>query len=82
MGTGSATRFRSIGAIRGKALESPCKGCEDRTISPNCHTNCIAYAEFRAEKDKERKRRSEFEILFHDFEVGRKTNSRQIKGKA
>ena len=23
--------------------ESPCKGCEERTVEPNCHTNCIAY---------------------------------------
>ena len=33
---------------------SPCKDCEDRTVTPNCHTNCIAYkrwvSEYRLEK--------------------------------
>ena len=64
-----------------KRKETPCKDCEERTVSPNCHTHCIAYAAFRSEVAKERARKSEFEILFHDVEVGRKTNSRQIKGR-
>lgn len=24
---------------------SPCKGCPDRTVEPNCHTNCEKYLE-------------------------------------
>lgn len=26
-----------------KVPDAPCKGCEDREVEPNCHTNCIAY---------------------------------------
>ena len=29
----------------------PCKNCEKRT--PGCHGNCVAYAEWTAEKRKE-----------------------------
>lgn len=46
---------------------SPCVDCEERTVSPNCHTNCIAYREWTGERKKENKRRDEFQILFHEM---------------
>ena len=29
---------------------SPCLGCTERTIEPNCHTNCIEYKEAMAKR--------------------------------
>lgn len=26
---------------------APCKGCEERTTEPNCHTHCMAYRIWR-----------------------------------
>lgn len=35
----------------------PCtKDCEERTVSPNCHTNCTAYKKWKAEKQKEKEK--------------------------
>lgn len=28
---------------------APCKNCPDRSIEPNCHTNCKKYHDFTAE---------------------------------
>lgn len=28
----------------------PCKGCERRTVHPNCHATCEAYKQFVAEQ--------------------------------
>lgn len=35
-------------------LKCPCRGCEDRTIDPNCHTNCIAYRMWDAKQKKQK----------------------------
>lgn len=45
---------------------SPCKDCEDRSVSPNCHTNCTAYKRWCSERQKARSREKEFLIQFHD----------------
>lgn len=30
-----------------RPTEVPCMFCEDRTVEPNCHSTCSAYADFR-----------------------------------
>lgn len=45
---------------------SPCKDCEDRSVSPNCHTNCTAYKRWCSEHREEKRREKEFLIQFHD----------------
>ena len=64
-------------------MKSPCRGCEDRTISPNCHTNCIAYRAFLAEKKKINEKRMEFTILFHENEQEKRKEKgrRKLKGE-
>lgn len=32
-------------------MDAPCKGCLDRTVTPNCHATCEAYLAYRAERD-------------------------------
>ena len=32
--------------------QPPCKGCQDRTVTPNCHSTCSRYLEYRAYQDK------------------------------
>lgn len=31
---------------------SPCKGCPDRSVSPNCHTACQRYLTYQAERQQ------------------------------
>ena len=50
--------------------DSPCRGCEDRTVVPNCHTNCIEYKRYCAERERVRERHREFMIQFHDEQRG------------
>lgn len=38
---------------------SPCKGCPDRTVTPNCHAACERYLAF----DAERKRYNEARLV-------------------
>lgn len=35
----------------------PCKGCERRTVHPNCHATCKEYSAFNIERQKIRNRR-------------------------
>lgn len=32
-------------------FEAPCKGCQARTVEPNCHTACSQYLEYRSAID-------------------------------
>ncbi len=48
---------------------SPCKGCEERVVSPNCHTACIAYRKWASELQTERARKKEFAAQLHDIMV-------------
>ncbi len=50
-------------------MESPCKECEDRTVTPNCHDHCIAYKRWQAERHKAFERKREFMIQLHDVQV-------------
>lgn len=36
---------------------SPCLGCQDRTITPNCHMGCKAYQLFCLERERIRQAR-------------------------
>lgn len=36
-------------------IQSKCKGCTERHI--NCHADCLRYAEFKANREEEYKRR-------------------------
>jgi hypothetical protein len=47
-------------AVRDK---SPCKGCESRTVHPNCHAACAKYAEFINDHQKYAKQKRENEIV-------------------
>lgn len=40
--------------------EKPCKGCEERTAMPNCHTNCIAYRVWLDKKQEIAQKRREY----------------------
>lgn len=53
-----------------KPDDSPCKDCEDRTVQPNCHTTCIAYKRYRAERERVNGMHREFMIQFHDEQKG------------
>lgn len=33
-------------------MTAPCKGCQNRTVEPNCHMGCEKYLAFRREIDK------------------------------
>ena len=33
-------------------MMQPCKGCPDRTATPNCHSRCEKYKIYREEWDK------------------------------
>ena len=55
-------RFPELGAPRREEKQAmkdtaPCKGCESRTIHPNCHANCERYKEFVNELTKNKKNR-------------------------
>lgn len=32
-------------------MKSPCKGCTERSVQPNCHSTCERYLAYRAWKD-------------------------------
>jgi hypothetical protein len=36
--------------------KKPCEKCEDRTITPNCHTNCTAYKKWHGERQEQTQR--------------------------
>jgi hypothetical protein len=38
-------------------MVSPCKGCERRTVRPNCHGTCGSYKKYVAERELIRNRR-------------------------
>lgn len=40
-------------------MVSPCKGCERRTVRPNCHGTCGSYKRYVAERELIRTRREE-----------------------
>ena len=45
-------------------MKCPCKGCEHRTITPNCHMSCPPYLAYHAARDRiNEKRREEREII-------------------
>ena len=47
--------------------QSPCKGCCDRTVTPNCHSTCakyIAYRKYQDEKNLALKKEREEEQRF------------------
>ena len=46
--------------------KGPCKDCDDRTVTPNCHTHCAGYKRWKAEQRKAHVREREFLIQFHD----------------
>ena len=33
-------------------MKQPCKNCTDRTVEPNCHTDCERYTAFVEERDR------------------------------
>lgn len=37
---------------------SPCKGCKDRCVEPNCHNTCRKYIDWKAEYEKLKDRKS------------------------
>lgn len=38
-------------------MRAPCLGCEDRTVTPNCHMGCVRYQAFCTERERIRQRR-------------------------
>lgn len=40
-------------------MKNPCEKCEERTVSPNCHTNCTAYKKWNDERKKEKEKLKE-----------------------
>lgn len=40
-----------MGQLSLLTVSSPCLGCADRTVEPNCHNSCEKYAAFRAQID-------------------------------
>lgn len=40
-------------------MEGPCEKCEERTVSPNCHTNCMAYKKWNDERKKKKEKLKE-----------------------
>ena len=38
-------------------MTAPCKGCDRRTVSPNCHETCVHYLDFRYRQDEIRRLR-------------------------
>lgn len=45
---------------RDYSFDGPCKGCKDRTVEPNCHTDCPRYLEWRKGVDERREKRRAF----------------------
>lgn len=33
-------------------MTAPCKGCDRRTVHPNCHSTCKAYKEYAEERNR------------------------------
>ena len=44
----------------------PCKGCERRTVRPNCHATCEQYAEFVRNLEKYKRKLRE-DTVFHEY---------------
>lgn len=48
----------------------PCQGCEDRTVTPNCHMGCKRYQQYATEREKIRmaraKDRGVTDIMVHN----------------
>ena len=50
-------------------LKPPCKGCQSRTVSPNCHEICEAYLAYHAERElilTARANENDYVRYFHD----------------
>ena len=47
---------------------SPCKGCEEREVEPNCHTNCIAYRQWHD--------------TYRDYKIKLRNDSERIRDEA
>lgn len=45
-------------------VQSPCYGCKDRTIEPNCHAACEKYAQFKKDYAAANKNEKRFRRLF------------------
>lgn len=65
--------------------QGPCKGCNDRSVEPNCHNAaiCEKWAEFQREKEEDRKLRTAgWEArAFRKSSVARIRNEYQKKGR-
>jgi len=53
-------RRDQLGAAGGEAEQAvndanTCKGCERRTVRPNCHATCAEYAKYKTELARARK---------------------------
>ena len=64
-------RFPVVGAPRRTEEQAvkdsmPCKGCERRTVRPNCHATCEQYAEFVKNLDKDKRQLRE-DAVFHEY---------------
>ena len=45
------------------AINSPCKGCTDRTVIPNCHGTCERYQAYHEARERMSKARSDAKII-------------------
>lgn len=46
--------------------KAPCLGCSDRSIEPNCHTNCERYAQWQKLREPMHKVKTQTN-LFSDY---------------
>lgn len=43
---------------------SPCKGCQDRTVEPNCHITCEEYIAYQLRVEQSKKTLAELEAEY------------------
>ena len=56
--------------------KSPCKGCLRRTVRPNCHATCDAYADFVNEQNRVRDERKRNSIIVDYIKNAQRTKRR------
>ena len=43
-------------------MTAPCRGCPERTVEPNCHTDCPRYQAYRESRERIR---AERDAMYH-----------------
>lgn len=65
-------------------MKPPCKGCQSRTVSPNCNETCEAYLAYHAEREMiltARAKENDYICFIHDQRKQAEKSKHEIQRK-